>query len=170
MQRCRRGSALLPGRGIWGQTTGMTRVFPLAILVSLGGVCFLVNHQDAGIVPLCCMGPHPTCPSWKESRSLTRLEQKIPWQTPKCHFMVTQSSHFLIPHEEELSLDTSSGLGLVTVSGDPKIPWFVPLPPFPGSAQGPQRPYSSCAGKSKGWILHDPPPHLPHCLEHPHLG
>lgn len=104
-----------------GQTRGMTRVFPLAIPVSLGGVCFLVSHQDARIVHLCCMGPHPTCPSWKEARSLTRLEWKMHWQTSKCHFMVTQSSHFLIPHEEELSLDTS-GLRLVAVARDPKIP------------------------------------------------
>lgn len=63
VQRCRRGSALLGWEMDLGQTTGMTRVFPLAVLVSLGGVCFPVNHQDAGIMHLCCTGPHPTCPS-----------------------------------------------------------------------------------------------------------
>lgn len=85
--------------------------------------------------------------------------------------MVTQSSHFLIPHEEELSLDTSNGLGLVAVAGDPKIPLACASPTFLWIiARDPKDPTAAVLGQSKGSILSDTHPHLPHCLEHPHLG
>lgn len=140
----------------------MSRVFPLAILISLAGVSFPVNHQDAGIVRLCCTGTHcthRTCPSWTEARSLARLEWKIHWQTSKCHFMVTQDGHFLIPHEEKLSLDTSSGLGYVAVAGDTKILWLVPLPPFPRTVpETPKNLQQLCWDRARDASSLTPPP------------
>lgn len=70
-----------------------------------------------------------------------------------------------------------------------QLPISVFWPGIGGSDQGPQN-HLACASltfpwistrdpkdataavlvQSKGWILGDTPPHLPQCLEHPHLG
>lgn len=103
MHRGRDGLSLPGWQGNLSQITRVVRVFPLAILVLLGGIGFPENQRDMCMVHPCPaiqllphVGPHPACPFWRRGRLLMRPEQVIHWQRSKCHFTVTQRIHFLI--------------------------------------------------------------------------
>lgn len=157
------------------QTTKVTRVFPLAILASLGGICFPANHQVPGMVHshpaiqlLPHAVPHPACPSWREARQPTRLERIIHWQRSKCCFMVTQSGRFLIHCAQPGHLPWP---GVGGSGWGHQGPWACasPTPPWV-CARDPKDPTAAVLRQSKGWIPPGTPLHLLPCLEHPHLA
>lgn len=110
----------------------------------------------------------PGCPSWREARPPVKPERIIRWQRSKCHFTVTQSSHFLI-HRAQPGHLSWPGVGGSGQGHQEPMACASSTPPLV-YAGDPKDPTAAVLGQSKGWIPPGTPPHLLPCLEHPHLG